>query len=85
MCHYPTGFSKWNPIEHHLFSRIRLNGAGKPLRTFETMLGHIRDTTTAMVLQVTASLVEGVYQTGKRVADAVMKTPCMEHYAVYPP
>jgi hypothetical protein len=49
------------------------------------MLGYIRDTTTATGLEVTTSLVEGVYQTGKRVADAVMKTPCMEHHAVCPP
>jgi len=48
------------------------------------MLRDIRDTTATTGLQVTTSLVEGVYQTSKRVADAVMKTPCMEHYAVYP-
>jgi hypothetical protein len=85
VCHYPTGCSKWNPIEHRSFRQISLNWAGKPLRTFETMLGYIRDTTTATGLEVTTSLVEGVYQTGKRVADAVMKTPCMEHHAVCPP
>ena len=38
VCHYPTGASKWNPIEHRLFSHISLNWAGKPLRSFETML-----------------------------------------------
>jgi hypothetical protein len=85
VCHYPTGYSKWNPIEHRSFSQISLYWAGKPLRTFETMLGYIRHTTTATGLQVTASLVEVVYQTGKRVTDAVMKTPCMEHHAVCPP
>jgi hypothetical protein len=85
VCHYPTGCSKWNPIEHRSFRQISLNWAGKPLRTFETMLGYIRDTTTATGLEVTTSLVEGVYQTGKRVADAVMKTACMEHQAVCPP
>lgn len=46
VCHYPTGASKWNPIEHRLFSYISLNWAGKPLRSFETVLGYIRDTTT---------------------------------------
>ena len=35
VCHYPTGTSKWNPIEHRLFSMISINWAGKPLRTFE--------------------------------------------------
>jgi hypothetical protein len=85
VCHYPTGCSKWNPIEHHSFSLISLNWAGKSLRTVETMLGYLRHMTTATGLQLTASLVEVVYQTGKRVADAVMKTPCMEHHAVCPP
>jgi hypothetical protein len=36
VCHYPSGCSKWNPIEHRLFSYISLNWAGKPLRTFDT-------------------------------------------------
>ena len=59
VCHYPTGCSKWNPIEHRLFSQISLNWAGKPLRTFETMLGYIRGTTTTTGLRVTASLPRG--------------------------
>jgi hypothetical protein len=84
VCHYPTGCSKWNPIEHRLFSHISLNWAGRPLRTFETMLGYMRDTTTATGLRVTASLLEGVFHTGKRVADAVMKTLHVEHHAVCP-
>jgi hypothetical protein len=84
VCHYPTGCSKWNPIEHRLFSQISLNWAGKPLRTVETMLGYIRDTTTTTGLRVTGSLLEGVYQTGKRVANAVMKTLHMEPHVVCP-
>ena len=44
VCHYPTGCSKWNPIEHRLFSHISINWAGQPLRTFETMLQLIRGT-----------------------------------------
>ena len=46
VCHYPPYASKWNPIEHRLFSQISLNWAGKPLRTWDTMLGYIRGTTT---------------------------------------
>jgi len=38
VCHYPTGCSKWNPIEHRLFSQISINWAGQPLRTLETAL-----------------------------------------------
>ncbi|HEX9869266.1 MAG TPA: ISAzo13 family transposase, partial [Candidatus Tectomicrobia bacterium] len=79
-----TGCSKWNPIEHRLFSQITINWAGKPLRTFETMRGYLRDTTTTTGLKVTASMLEGVYQTGKRVADAVMKTLRVDHHVVCP-
>jgi hypothetical protein len=46
ICHYPTGASKWNPIEHRLFSQISRNWAGKPLQTFDCMLNYIRHTTT---------------------------------------
>ena len=84
VCHYPTGCSKWNPIEHRLFSQISINWAGKPLRTFETMLGYIRGTTTTTGLKVKASLIEGIYETGKKVSDAVMKTLNLKHHAVCP-
>jgi Rhodopirellula transposase DDE domain len=84
VCHYPTGCSKWNPIEHRLFSQISLNWAGQPLRTFETLLGYIRGTTTRTGLKVSARLLAGVYQVGKRVADTVMKSLNIEHHAVCP-
>ena len=84
VCHYPTGCSKWNPIEHRLFSAISLNWAGQPLRTLQTMLGYMRDTTTITGLRVTANLIEGVYQTGKKVTDAVMKTLQVEYHALCP-
>jgi hypothetical protein len=41
VCHYPRGCSKYNPIEHRLFSHISINWAAKPLRSFETMLGYV--------------------------------------------
>jgi len=68
ICHYPTGASKWNPIEHRLFSQISLNWAGKPLHNFETMLGYIRDTTTQTGLTVKAFLVERVFEKGRKVS-----------------
>lgn len=64
ICHYPTGASKWNPIEHRLFSEISKNWAGKPLQTFQTMLNYIQDTTTATGLKVNAHLVERVFDKG---------------------
>ena len=84
VCHYPTGCSKWNPIEHRLFSHISVNWAGTPLRTWDTMLAYIRGTTTSTGLQVSASLQEGVYETGKSVPDAEMKSLNLSRHAVCP-
>lgn len=84
VCHYPTGCSKWNPIEHRLFSAISQNWAGEPLRTFDTMLNYIAGTTTKTGLQVTASLLTGVFKTGRRVAKAVMQALNLEAHAVCP-
>lgn len=67
VCHYPTGCSKWNPVEHRLFSYISTNWEGKPLRTLEVMLGYIRGTSTATGLSVKAFLDEGFYARGRRV------------------
>jgi len=84
VCHYPPGASKWNPIEHRLFSYISLNWAGKPLRSFETMLGYIRGTTTETGLQVEAFLVDRVYQKGIKVSAKEMKTLNLQRRRVCP-
>jgi hypothetical protein len=68
VCHYPTGCSKWNPIEHRLFGPLSLHWAGYPLRTWETMLALIRGTTTTTGLDVQTVRLDGVYDTGLRVA-----------------
>lgn len=68
VCHYPTGASKWNPVEHRLFSYISLNWAGKPLRTLEIMLGYIRTTTTEAGLKVKAFLIERTFEKGRKVS-----------------
>lgn len=70
VCHYPTGCSKWNPVEHRLFGPISLNWAGHPLRSWGTILAYLRGTTTATGLRVTAELHEQVYQKGQKVSDA---------------
>ena len=72
VCHYPPGCSKWNPIEHRLFSHISLNWAGQPLRTWAILLAYLRGTTTATGLTVDAALHEAVYATGQQVSDAEM-------------
>ncbi len=84
VCHYPTGTSKWNPIEHRLFSYISLNWAGKPLRSFETMLGYIRGTTTETGLKVRALLMDRVYEKGIKVSDQEMKTLNLQRRRVCP-
>ena len=62
VCHYPTGCSKWNPVEHRLFSYISKNWEGKPLRSLEIMLGFIRATRTETGLEVTGQLDEEFYK-----------------------
>ena len=74
VCHYPSGASKWNPIEHRLFSYISLNWAGRPLVDQETALNYIKTTTTTTGLKVNAILTEKVYQTGLKVSPEQLST-----------
>jgi len=73
VCHYPTGCSKWNPVEHRLFSYISMNWAGKPLKTIGAMLAYIRGTSTTTGLTVKAFLQERQYKEGKEVSKEMMK------------
>ena len=70
--HYPTGASKWNPVEHRLFSEISKGWAGRPLDAYRTVLNYIRRTTTAQGLTVAAWLVTKKYSTGIKVTDERM-------------
>ncbi len=84
ICHYPTGCSKWNPIEHQLFSQISVNWAGEPLRSFELMQGYIAGTTTERGLSVRAELLRGVYAKGRKISDAEMGSLNLEVGVVCP-
>jgi hypothetical protein len=84
VCHYPPGCSKWNPIEHRLFSHISLNWAGKPLRTLEMMLGYIRGTTTAKGLSVRAFRQERVYKKGQKVTKESMDRLNLQPHSLCP-
>ena len=84
VCHYPTGCSKWNPVEHRLFGPISLNWAGHPLRTWETMLAYVRGTTTETGLHVTAELHERVYEKGQKVSKAAMAQLNLHRHPVCP-
>jgi hypothetical protein len=70
VCHFPPGTSKWNKIEHRLFSFITINWRGKPLRTFRTIVQLIAATTTEAGLKVRAELDENKYPKGIKVSDA---------------
>ncbi len=65
--HYPTGASKWNPIEHRLFCRISSNWAGQPLISFETVLKFIRTTKTETGLRCRVRLDRTKYETGLKI------------------
>lgn len=84
VCHYPTGCSKWNPIEYRLFSPISLNWAGKPLRTFETVLACLRGTTTRTGLTGQATMLAGTYALGQSVSADEMKTLSLHVHATCP-
>ncbi len=84
VCHYPTGCSKWNPIEYRLFSPISLNWAGTPLRSFEIVRACIAGTTTQTGLKVSAFLVDKAFTVGQRVSQAVMSTLNLHLHAICP-
>lgn len=69
VCHFPPGTSKWNKVEHRLFSFISSNWRGEPLRDYETIVNLISRTTTAKGLQVTCRLDHRKYPTGRKVTD----------------
>jgi hypothetical protein len=70
VCHFPPGTSKWNRIEHRLFSQISMNWRGRPLVSHEVIVDLIGATTTRTGLRVHAELDRGSYPTGVRVSDA---------------
>ena len=81
--HYPSGASKWNPVEHRLFGPVSINRAGQPLRSLETMLGWVRGTEVGGT-GVTASLDRAEYPTKVKVSDAEMRRLDLERHEVCP-
>jgi len=74
VCHFPPGTSKWNKIEHRLFSAISQNWRGKPLVSHEVIVKLIAATTTKTGLKVRSGLDENAYPAGVSVSDADMQT-----------
>jgi hypothetical protein len=84
ICHYPTGASKWNPVEHRLFSQISVNWAAEPLRTLDAMLACIRGTTTQAGLRVAATLMQKSYARKIKVPTAEMNTLNLHRHRICP-
>lgn len=84
ICHYPSGASKWNPIEHRLFSEISKHWAGHPLDSYPTILHLIEETTTQTGLRVQSFLVTKHYATGQKVSDQQMRELRLRNQSVLP-
>ena len=82
--HFPAGTSKWNKIEHKLFSFISQNWQGVPLQTYEIILGLIGGTTTKTGLRVTAELDTGTYELHKRPTDAQIQSIKIKKHQFHP-
>jgi hypothetical protein len=84
VCHYPPGASKWNPIEHRLFSEISKNWAGRPLESYETATHYIRTTRTCSGLRVRSRLHRKNYEPGERILDAEFKRLLLNPHKILP-
>ena len=93
VCHYPPGTSKWNKIEHRMFSFISMNWRGRPLTSYRTVVELIAATTTRTGLRVRAARDRGYYPTGIKITDHELATvPITRHdvhgdwnYTIVPP
>ena len=82
--HYPAGASKWNPVEHRLFSPISLNWAGQPLVSYETILKFIRTTQTETGLWCRAWLDPRDYPTGLKITAEQKAEINLKPHRVFP-
>jgi DDE family transposase len=84
VCHYPPGTSKWNQIEHRLFSFISLNWQGKPLINFETVVNLIGGTRTRTRLKIKAVLDTNEYETGVEISREEIDQIRLKRHKVHP-
>lgn len=85
VCHFPPGASKWNPIEHRLFSEISKNWKGTPLIDYETVLKYTQTTKTEKGLVVNAMLVEKQYKKGIKASKDDLKNLNINYHEINPP
>jgi hypothetical protein len=84
VCHYPPATSKWNPIEHRLFSEISKAWAGEPLNSYDKVLGLLKGTTTSTGLVVRAEINTREYQTGVKISATEMRAVNLKRNDVLP-
>lgn len=84
VCHYPPGTSKWNPIEHRVFSQITKNWAGTPLIDYETVLKYTKSTATTTGLKVNAKLVKKHYKQGVKASREQIDSLNIRYHQVNP-
>ena len=84
VCHYPPGTSKWNKIEHRLFSFISLNWKGLPLINYETIINLIGATRTRAGLKVKAVLDRKEYEKGIKVSDQELEAVRLRRHKFHP-
>jgi len=84
VCHYPPGASKWNPIEHRLFSEISKHWAGIPLANYSLILQLIGETTTTTGLTTASFLVTKHYDTGIKISEEQMRGLRLHKHDVLP-
>ena len=82
--HYPPGTSKWNKIEHRMFSQITLNWRGRPLTSHETIVNLIADTKTKTGLHIEAALDTSSYPTGVKISDNQLNAVNIERDEFHP-
>ena len=84
VCHYPPGTSKWNKIEHRMFSFISINWKGKPLVSYEAVVNLIGATRTRSGLRIKARLDPGRYEKGLKITNRQMQAIHIEPHRVHP-
>ncbi len=82
--HFPPATSKWNKIEHRMFSFISMNWKGKPLTDWEVIINFIKNTTTKKGLKIFARLDKKKYEKGKKFSDEEMERIKIEHHEFHP-
>jgi len=82
--HFPPATSKWNKIEHRMFSFISMNWKGEPLTDYEVIINFIKNTTTEKGLEIYARLDKNKYEKGKKFSDEEMEKIKIEYHDLFP-